>query len=71
MLVLSRKVNEVIQIGENIEIKVSKIKGNLVRLAISAPSEIRVLRGELSHLNGKKPMVRLSVPVLPRTCQPD
>jgi carbon storage regulator CsrA len=47
MLVLSRKLNQNIQIGENITISVVRIKGNVVQLGIQAPPEIHVLRGEL------------------------
>ena len=48
MLVLARKKNETIVVGDRIEITVLKIKGNTVRLGINAPSDVRVLRGELS-----------------------
>ncbi|MFK7766543.1 MAG: carbon storage regulator [Mariniblastus sp.] len=48
MLVLSRKKNQTIIIDGQIEIEVLKIKGNTVRLGITAPSDIKVLRGELS-----------------------
>lgn len=47
MLVLSRKVDEAIQIGDNITVTVIKVKGNTVRLGISAPADVRVMRGEL------------------------
>ena len=48
MLVLSRKKNEAIVINGNIRIEVLQIKGKQIRLGISAPSSMRVLRGELS-----------------------
>jgi len=47
MLVLSRKIGEKIYVGENISIEVRRIAGNRVTLAIDAPKEIRILRGEL------------------------
>ncbi|MCE9552186.1 MAG: carbon storage regulator [Planctomycetes bacterium] len=48
MLVLCRKSQEKIQVGENIVITVLQIKGNTVRLGIEAPRDVHVLRTELS-----------------------
>lgn len=47
MLVLSRKVQESIRIGDDIEITVVQVSGNRVRLAISAPATCKVMRTEL------------------------
>lgn len=47
MLVLSRKVNEVLLIGDNIKITVIRIGPNTVRLGIDAPRHINVVREEL------------------------
>jgi carbon storage regulator len=47
MLVLSRRTEERINIGQNIEVKVLAISGNRVRLGILAPVEIPILRNEL------------------------
>lgn len=49
MLVLTRKVNEKIIIGNNQEIvaKVLRIKGGKVRIGIDAPKQIRVHREEV------------------------
>ena len=47
MLVLARKVNDVIVIGQNIEIEVLEIRGQTVRIGIKAPREIPVVRAEL------------------------
>jgi len=47
MLVLSRKVGETIWIGEDMEIVISEIKGEQVKIGIRAPSSINIVRGEL------------------------
>jgi len=47
MLVLSRKANETIQVGDNVTITILKSKGNTVRLGIDAPRDVRVMRGEV------------------------
>jgi carbon storage regulator CsrA len=47
MLVLTRKANEQIQIGDNIVITILQVKGQSVRVGIEAPREVRVLRSEL------------------------
>lgn len=47
MLVLSRKINESIVIGENIEIKVLAIEGEQVKLGIVAPKSVKVHRSEV------------------------
>lgn len=47
MLILQRKTGESVVIGEDVEVTVMSIEGNRVRLAISAPSEVSILRSEL------------------------
>jgi carbon storage regulator len=47
MLVLSRKRDEVIKIGDDIEITVVDIRGDKVRLGITAPKEVTVHRKEV------------------------
>lgn len=48
MLVLSRKKSEQIQIGENITITVLRVKGSAVQIGVDAPSNVKILRSELS-----------------------
>lgn len=48
MLVLSRKSNESIVIGDQIVIEILEISNNKIRIGIAAPSNIRVVRGELT-----------------------
>lgn len=47
MLVLSRRIGERIHIGENVFVEVRRVAGNRVTLAVSAPQDVRILRGEL------------------------
>jgi len=48
MLVLTRKYQEKIRIGDNITITVLRMKGKAVRLGIEAPTDVPVVRGELT-----------------------
>jgi carbon storage regulator len=47
MLVLSRKINETICIGNNITITVVSVNGNNVRIGINAPRDVQVDREEI------------------------
>jgi carbon storage regulator len=47
MLVLSRRRDETIVIGENIQVTVVDIRGDTVRLGITAPKSIPVYRKEI------------------------
>ena len=47
MLILSRKIDQSIIIGENIEISLTKIEGDSVKIGISAPRSIAILRKEI------------------------
>ena len=48
MLVLTRKRNEMIRIGDDVVVKVIKTGKGSVKIGIEAPSNVRVLRGELA-----------------------
>ncbi len=47
MLALSRKKNEAIIISNNIEITILEVKGEQVKIDISAPKEVSVYRKEV------------------------
>ena len=47
MLVLTRKINQSITLGENARITVLSIEGDRVSIGVDAPREVRVFRSEL------------------------
>ena len=47
MLILARKINESIMIGDQIEISVVDIRGDQVKIGIKAPQKIKVYRQEV------------------------
>ncbi len=47
MLILSRRIGEVIRIGNDVSVRILKIDGNQVRIGISAPKELAVYREEI------------------------
>ena len=55
MLVLTRKVGDKLRIGDEIEIAVVDIRGNQVKLGISAPLSLPVLRAELKDRGAEAP----------------
>jgi len=49
MLVLSRKVGETIWIGDDVELVITEVKGDYVKVGIRAPRIIDIIRGELRN----------------------
>ena len=47
MLVLTRKLGEVIRIGTGITVRVLEVRGNQVRLGLEAPREVKIFREEV------------------------
>jgi carbon storage regulator len=47
MLVLARKVDESIMIGDQIEVSIVDIKGDQVKIGIAAPKNVKVYRKEV------------------------
>lgn len=47
MLVLTRKLNESVRISDDIVVTLLEIRGNRIRLGITAPKDIEITRGEL------------------------
>ena len=47
MLILTRKVGEMIRIGDTVTVRVLEVRGSQVRLGIEAPSDVRIFREEV------------------------
>jgi carbon storage regulator len=47
MLILSRKINEKIMIGDNITVSIIDVRGDQVRIGIDAPKNVKVFRQEV------------------------
>ena len=47
MLILSRKIDESIVIGDDVEVSIVDIKGDQVKLGIKAPKDVKVYRQEV------------------------
>jgi len=66
MLVLTRKVEDIVKIGDNITVKVVRVNGNQIRLGIEAPNDILITRGEIDYEranqagNGSRPGVAVA-----------
>lgn len=48
MLILTRKRNDSIRIGENIVVRVMRTSKGSVKIGIEAPDSVRIVRGELN-----------------------
>lgn len=49
MLILTRRLNETVMIGDDVVVKIVGMKGGQVRLGIEAPRSIAVHREEIYH----------------------
>lgn len=54
MLFLQLRSGEYLTIGEDIAIQVFQDNGNKIRVAIKAPKELPILRGEVRERNGEE-----------------
>lgn len=49
MLILTRKVDEKLLIGDDITISVLEIRGNQVKIGVDAPKDVAIYREEIYH----------------------
>nr|WP_314994152.1 carbon storage regulator CsrA [uncultured Treponema sp.] len=47
MLILSRKTNQKIRVGDSIEITVIEVRGDQVKIGVEAPQSVKVFREEI------------------------
>ncbi|MCL2184628.1 MAG: carbon storage regulator CsrA [Treponema sp.] len=67
MLILSRKVNEKVVIGDDITVSIIEIRGDQVRLGIDAPKIVKVFRQEVfDAIKVENKAASQSVPVIPQ-----
>ncbi len=66
MLVLTRKSQERILIGEDITVTVVRVQGQSVRIGIDAPPEVAIRRGELASRGQQPGQGRVGVAPLTR-----
>ena len=64
MLVLSRKENESILIGDDIKLIVTKIGGGRVRIGIEAPDDVVILRSEVKEKREASELPRPQIAVV-------
>ncbi|NLO47755.1 MAG: carbon storage regulator CsrA [Clostridiales bacterium] len=64
MLVLSRKLNETIRIGDDIRVTLLGIEGEKIKIGIEAPKTTRIFREELLEATTNTNLQALNAPVL-------
>jgi carbon storage regulator len=66
MLILSRKTNEKIMIGDDISVSIIEIRGDQVRIGVDAPKSVKVFRQEVfDAIKAENRAAVQSAPVLP------
>ncbi|GHV46733.1 hypothetical protein AGMMS50268_28900 [Spirochaetia bacterium] len=66
MLILSRKVNEKIMIGDDISISIIEVRGDQVRIGVDAPKNVKVFRQEVfDAIRAENKAAAESTPVFP------
>ena len=67
MLILSRKINEKVVIGDDITVSIIEVRGDQVRIGIDAPKKVKVFRQEVfDAIKAENKAASVSVPVIPQ-----
>jgi len=64
MQILSRDVNEIIVVGDNVKITLLGVDGDKIKIGIEAPHEIKVLSEELREATKKTNVQALDAPTI-------
>jgi len=64
MLILSRKLNETIVIGDNVRVTLLGIDGDKVKLGVDAPRDVKVFREELLEATKNTNVQALAAPTV-------
>lgn len=68
MLILSRKTNQKILIGDDIELTIIEVRGDQVKIGVNAPKAVKVFREEIYQEiqnENKAALVKDTKPILP------
>jgi carbon storage regulator len=66
MLILSRKINEKIMIGDDVSVSIIEIRGDQVRLGVDAPKNVKVYRQEVfDAIKAENKAAAESTPIFP------
>lgn len=58
MLILTRRINESLVIGDDVTVTILGVKGNQVRIGVDAPRDVSVHREELAQKDDETPTLR-------------
>ena len=58
MLILTRRINESLVIGDDVTVTILGVKGNQVRIGVDAPRNVSVHREELAQKDDETPTLR-------------
>ena len=58
MLILTRRINESLVIGDEVTVTILGVKGNQVRIGVDAPRDVSVHREELAQKDDEAPALR-------------